>query len=105
MIEMIDSQTMNTLMTLSHSVSLLYFLKLMTQNVYWCPTRFTFITIFVSFSCNGSGSTNGAGTAYPSSAPIFVQSLVFGVVFCLSCFVFSPLYCLYFIKLVDLIIL
>ena len=83
----------------------------MTQNVHWCLTRVSFITIFLSFTCNDSGSTDGTGTDYPSWAPVFVQSLVFCVVFCLSWFVFlalslffSPLCCLYFVNLVVLII-
>ena len=39
--------------------------------VYWCPTRFPFQTMFVSFYSNKTGVINGAGTANPSEVPEF----------------------------------
>ena len=59
--------------------------------VYWCPTRFLYQMMFVTFNSNTTGVTCGAGTAYPSGTPEFTpdfsgicaaQHLVFCVVFC-----------------------
>ena len=62
--------------------------------VYWCPTRFSYQMMFVSFNTNRTGVTNEAETADPSGS-IWVhflfcgvaQSLVFSVVFYRSSFV------------------
>ena len=62
-------------------------------DVYWCPTRFPYQIMFVSFNSNTTGVTSGAGTANPSGAPEFIsgfrevhvaRSLVFYVMFCRS---------------------
>ena len=59
--------------------------------VYWCPTRFLYQMMFVTFNSNTTGVTCGAGTAYPSGTPEFTpefsgicaaQHLVSCVVFC-----------------------
>lgn len=41
--------------------------------VYWCPTLFPNQIMLVAFNSNRKGITNGAGTAYPSTAPTFVS--------------------------------
>jgi hypothetical protein len=40
-------------------------------HVYWCPTRFLYQMMFLSFNSNTTGVTFVAGTAYPSRAPGF----------------------------------
>jgi len=45
-------------------------------NVYWCPTRFPYQMMFVSFNYNTTGISCGAGTANPSGAPEIIQVLV-----------------------------
>jgi len=37
--------------------------------MYWCPTRFPYQMMFVSFNINTTGVTCGEGTANPSRAP------------------------------------
>jgi hypothetical protein len=37
----------------------------------WCPTRFPFQLMFLSFNSNRTGVACGAGTVYPSGAPEF----------------------------------
>jgi len=58
--------------------------------IYWCPTRFLYQMMFVSFNGNTTGVTSGTGTSNPSGAPQFTscfcgvrvdQSLVFCEVF------------------------
>ena len=41
--------------------------------VYWCPTRFLYQMMLVSFNGNTTGDTRGAGTANPSGSPVFVH--------------------------------
>jgi hypothetical protein len=36
---------------------------------YWCPTRFRYHMIFVSFKSNMTGTTSGEGIAYSSGVP------------------------------------
>ena len=64
--------------------------------VYWCPTLFSYLMMFVSFNSNTTGVTCGTGTDYHSGAPeIFLGfrglhvawSLVFYVMFCRWLFV------------------
>jgi hypothetical protein len=66
--------------------------------VYWCPTRFPYQMMFVSFSRNKTGVTSGAVTTYFSEVPEFTlgftgvhvaQYLVFYVVFCRLLLYFS----------------
>ena len=61
---------------------------------YWCPTRFPYQMMFVSFNGNTTGVTRGTGIAKPSEAPEFTPvfsgvrvalSLVFCVMFCGCC--------------------
>ena len=44
-------------------------------NYYWCPTRFLFQMMFVSFISNTTGVTSGAGTSNPSMSfsPVFSE--------------------------------
>jgi len=37
--------------------------------VYWCPTRFRYHLIFISFKSNMTGTTSGEGIAYSSGVP------------------------------------
>jgi len=39
--------------------------------VYWCPTRFPYEMLFLSFYIKTTGVTCGAGTSDPSGAPEF----------------------------------
>ena len=82
----------------SFSSCFIYFICL-----YWCPTRFPCHLMFVSYNCNMTGATNGAGTAYPAGAPMFIRRYLVGfVLFCWRLFVFLfffyfySLYCLSF---------
>jgi hypothetical protein len=61
--------------------------------VYWCPRRFPWQLMFVSFNSYTTGFTSGAETAKPYREPTFTsdcsgfrvaRSLVFCVVFCRS---------------------
>jgi len=45
-------------------------------NVYWCPTRFQYQMMFVSFNYNTTGISCGTGTAHPSGAPEIIPVLV-----------------------------
>ena len=54
--------------------------------VYWCPTRFIYQMLFVSFNSNTTVVTRGAGTADPSGAPEFTPSFWWGS--CCSIFYF-----------------
>ena len=38
---------------------------------YWCPARFPYQMMFVSFNSNTTGFACGAGTASPAGAPVF----------------------------------
>jgi hypothetical protein len=87
------------------------------NEVYWCPIRFQYPMVFVSFNSNTAGVTCGTGSANPPKLPslhsVFsgvrvALSLVFCVVFCRSLFVllsffFWPLYCLFVFDLRTLI--
>ena len=44
--------------------------------VYWCPTRFTFHIMFVSFSSNMTGTTSGSGTSYLSRETEFLNIIL-----------------------------
>lgn len=75
----------------------------------WCPLRFTYEMMFVSFISKTTGATSGSGTAYPFrntwihtcfSEVRVAQLLVFSVVLfrslsILLTFVLWSLYCLY----------
>lgn len=52
---------------------------------WWCPTRFPYQIMFLSFSSNTTNVTSGTGTANPSGAQEFTLVLV---VFLLLCVVF-----------------
>ena len=82
----------------------MFFLYVLCIYVCWCPTRFPYHMMFVSFNSTMTGATSGAGTVHPSGEPDFtsvciVQSLVFFIVFCrsllvfLSCFYWSLYFC------------
>ena len=59
-------------------------------NVYWCPTRFSYQMMSLSFTNSTTDLTCGAGTANPSKSNSRVRVariLVFCVMFCRSLFV------------------
>jgi hypothetical protein len=85
---------------------------------FWCPTRFPYRMMFVSFNSNTTGTTSGQELLtlpeHMSSPPVLsrvlvAQSLVFCVVFCVKSFVslscFWSLCCLSFSHLRILITL
>ena len=47
---------------------------------YWCPTRFPYQMMFVSYSSNTTGVTCGAGTANPYGVPEFTPGFLVGFV-------------------------
>ena len=47
------------------------FKSLVSIYVYWCPTRFPYQMMFLSFYSNTTGDTSGAGAAYLSGAHEF----------------------------------
>ena len=48
--------------------------------VYWCPTRFPYQMVLVSFNNDTTGVTCGAGTVYPFGVHEFTQKLLVGFV-------------------------
>jgi hypothetical protein len=42
---------------------------------YWCPTRFPYQMMFVSFNSNTTGVTRGAGSVRHSGVPEFTSGL------------------------------
>jgi len=75
--------------------------------VYWCPTRFIYLMMFVvSFNSNTSGVTCGAGSANPPGTLVFTpdfsriyfaRCLIFCVMFCLSLFVLLSVFLLAYV--------
>ena len=64
---------------------------------YWCPARFPYQMMFVSFNSNTMGVISGAGIAYSPRAPVFplvmfVLIFSFCVVFCRSVFAIYPFF-------------
>jgi hypothetical protein len=74
--------------------------------VYWCPIRFLFQMMLVSFNGNTTDDTRGAGTANPSGSPVFVHprflwgscwsifSFLWSVFLIFLSLICCPLYCL-----------
>jgi len=49
----------------------MFYLSFISIYVYWCPTRFLYHIMFVSFNSNTTGATSWARTTYPSGASDF----------------------------------
>jgi type III secretory pathway component EscS len=68
---MLDSSSLPFVLKIVHVLFMLY----VFIYVHWCPTRFPYQMMFVSFNSNRTGVTCGAGTANPSGAPEFIRFL------------------------------
>jgi len=62
--------------------------------VHWCPTRFPYQMMFISFNSNTTGGTCGAGTTNPFGAHEFTPTLRCSI-FSLLCKVLSITACLF----------
>ena len=104
--------------SLCQGVMFYFFIFFYLFRDFWCPTRFPYRMMFVSFNSNTTGTTSGQELLtlpeHPSSPPVVsrvlvAQSLVFCVVFCVKSFVslscFWSLCCLSFSHLRILITL
>jgi hypothetical protein len=104
--------------SLCQGVMFYFFIFFYLFRDFWCPTRFPYRMMFVSFNSNTTGTTSGQELLtlpeHLSSPPVLsrvlvAQSLVFCVVFCVKSFVslscFWSLCCLSFSHLRILITL
>ena len=74
--------------------------------VYWCPTRFLYQMMFVSFNGNTTGDTRGAGTANPSGSPVFVHPrFLWGSCWSIFSFLWSVLWIIVCLFVLNLLVI